>query len=214
MQECTWTGEQSRRNPTNLLIITTPSDLFGINCATGMSALMRKELLDNKGGFEAFGCYLAEDFFFAQAVQVGSWWQWWERRWQRWVAWWQWRRPYDNKFLATKVNCGQRALPQQMQERERYLGNFIHTLQFREQKCKTRKHKNTQKQKKTWIQNMQNLFRSRSTSWRWVHSRRPRTRPTQQLPRFRIGCPGDSNGARHDVVVVVVMVVGMKFKFG
>merc|ERR1719153_913569 len=45
------------------------SDLFGINCATGMSALMRKELLDNKGGFEAFGCYLAEDFFFAQAVQ-------------------------------------------------------------------------------------------------------------------------------------------------
>ena len=48
------------------------SDLFGINCATGMSALMRKELLDNKGGFEAFGCYLAEDFFFAQAVQVLS----------------------------------------------------------------------------------------------------------------------------------------------
>ena len=210
MQECTWTGEQSRSLSPNLLIITTPSDLFGINCDTGMSALMRKELLDNKGGFEAFGCYLAEDFFFAQAVQVGSWWQWW----QRWVTWWQWRRPYDNKSLATKVNCGQRALPQQMQERERYLGNFIHTLQFREQNCKTKKHKNTQKQKKTWIQNMQNLFRSRSTSWRWVHSRRPRTRPTQQLPRFRIGCPGDSNGARHDVVVVVVMVVGKKFKFG
>ena len=37
-----------------------------------MSALMRKELLDNKGGFEAFGCYLAEDFFFAKAVQVLS----------------------------------------------------------------------------------------------------------------------------------------------
>ena len=48
------------------------SDLFGINCATGMSALMRKELLDNKGGFDAFGCYLAEDFFFAQAVQASS----------------------------------------------------------------------------------------------------------------------------------------------
>jgi ceramide glucosyltransferase len=48
------------------------SDLFGINCATGMSALMRKELLDNKGGFEAFGCYLAEDFFFAQAVQASE----------------------------------------------------------------------------------------------------------------------------------------------
>ena len=48
------------------------SDLFGINCATGMSALMRKELLDNKGGFDAFGCYLAEDFFFAQAVQASG----------------------------------------------------------------------------------------------------------------------------------------------
>ena len=35
-----------------------------------MSALMRKELLDARGGFEAFGCYLAEDYFFAQAVQV------------------------------------------------------------------------------------------------------------------------------------------------
>ena len=55
-----------------MLTTTSISDLFGINCATGMSALMRKELLDNKGGFEAFGCYLAEDFFFAQAVQVLS----------------------------------------------------------------------------------------------------------------------------------------------
>ena len=53
-----------------MLTTTAISDLFGINCATGMSALMRKELLDNKGGFEAFSCYLAEDFFFAQAVQV------------------------------------------------------------------------------------------------------------------------------------------------
>ena len=53
-----------------MLTTISISDLFGINCATGMSALMRKELLDNKGGFEAFGCYLAEDFFFAQAVQV------------------------------------------------------------------------------------------------------------------------------------------------
>eukprot|EP00092_Neocalanus_flemingeri_P005777 GFUD01006219.1.p1 GENE.GFUD01006219.1~~GFUD01006219.1.p1 ORF type:complete len:429 (+),score=27.92 GFUD01006219.1:820-2106(+) len=44
------------------------SDLFGVNCATGMSALMRKELLDNAGGFQAFGCYLAEDFFFAKAI--------------------------------------------------------------------------------------------------------------------------------------------------
>ena len=46
------------------------SDLFGINCATGMSALMRKELLDNRGGFDAYGCYLAEDYFFAKSIQV------------------------------------------------------------------------------------------------------------------------------------------------
>lgn len=44
------------------------SNLFGINCATGMSALMRKELLDKAGGFPAFGCYLAEDYFFAQSI--------------------------------------------------------------------------------------------------------------------------------------------------
>ena len=35
-----------------------------------MSALMRKELLDKAGGFEAFGCYLAEDFFFAKCITV------------------------------------------------------------------------------------------------------------------------------------------------
>jgi len=42
--------------------------LTGINCATGMSALMRKDLLDKAGGFQAFGCYLAEDFFFAKSI--------------------------------------------------------------------------------------------------------------------------------------------------
>ena len=31
---------------------------------------MRKELLDNAGGIQAFGCYLAEDFFFAKAILV------------------------------------------------------------------------------------------------------------------------------------------------
>jgi len=31
---------------------------------------MRKELLDKAGGFEAFGCYLAEDFFFAKCITV------------------------------------------------------------------------------------------------------------------------------------------------
>ena len=38
---------------------------------TGMSALMRKDLLDKAGGFQAFGCYLAEDFFFAKCITVG-----------------------------------------------------------------------------------------------------------------------------------------------
>ena len=42
--------------------------MVGVNCATGMSALMRKELLDKAGGFQAFGHYLAEDFFLAQAI--------------------------------------------------------------------------------------------------------------------------------------------------
>ena len=33
-----------------------------------MSALMRKDLLDNVGGFKNFGPYVAEDFFFAQSI--------------------------------------------------------------------------------------------------------------------------------------------------
>ena len=37
---------------------------------SGMSALMRKELLENAGGIQAFGCYLAEDFFFAKSILV------------------------------------------------------------------------------------------------------------------------------------------------
>ena len=31
---------------------------------------MISELLDKAGGFPAFGCYLAEDFFFAKSIQV------------------------------------------------------------------------------------------------------------------------------------------------
>ena len=34
-----------------------------------MSPLMRKEILEAKGGLKAFGKYLAEDYFTAQAVQ-------------------------------------------------------------------------------------------------------------------------------------------------
>ena len=45
------------------------ANCIGINCATGMSALMRKEILEAKGGLKAFGKYLAEDYFMAQAVQ-------------------------------------------------------------------------------------------------------------------------------------------------
>ena len=45
------------------------ANFIGINCATGMSELVRKEILEAEGGLEAFGKYLAEDYFIAQAVQ-------------------------------------------------------------------------------------------------------------------------------------------------
>jgi len=49
------------------------ADLFRVNCATGMSALMRKSVIDEAGGLRAFGCYLAEDFFLAKAVTDRGW---------------------------------------------------------------------------------------------------------------------------------------------
>ncbi|RZF41192.1 hypothetical protein LSTR_LSTR011573 [Laodelphax striatellus] len=49
------------------------ADFLGINCHTGMSALMKKELLDEVGGIQAFGCYLAEDFFFAKSFTDRGW---------------------------------------------------------------------------------------------------------------------------------------------
>lgn len=49
------------------------SDLLGIICHTGMSSLIRREILDNIGGLKEFGRYLAEDFFIAKAVGDAGW---------------------------------------------------------------------------------------------------------------------------------------------
>ncbi|KAG9510070.1 Ceramide glucosyltransferase-B, partial [Fragariocoptes setiger] len=49
------------------------ADLLGINCSTGMSALMRKFLIDEVGGLGAFGEYLAEDYFFAKSFTDRGW---------------------------------------------------------------------------------------------------------------------------------------------
>lgn len=49
------------------------ADLLGINCHTGMSALMRKSLIDEVGGIKSFSCYLAEDFFIAKSFTDRGW---------------------------------------------------------------------------------------------------------------------------------------------
>lgn len=49
------------------------ADLLGINCHTGMSCIMRKSVLKELGGLQAFGRYLAEDFFIAQAFIDNGW---------------------------------------------------------------------------------------------------------------------------------------------
>lgn len=44
----------------------------GINCSTGMSSMIRKEIVERAGGLAHFAQYLAEDFFLAQqTVQQG-----------------------------------------------------------------------------------------------------------------------------------------------
>ncbi|GFO27640.1 ceramide glucosyltransferase [Plakobranchus ocellatus] len=40
-----------------------------INCSTGMSCLLRREVLDKAGGLAPFGKYLAEDHFIAEAIR-------------------------------------------------------------------------------------------------------------------------------------------------
>ncbi|KAL5017585.1 hypothetical protein ScPMuIL_007174 [Solemya velum] len=49
------------------------SDCLGINCCTGMSCLIRKDVLEKAGGLRQFGQYLAEDYFLSQAFINRGW---------------------------------------------------------------------------------------------------------------------------------------------
>lgn len=49
------------------------ADFVRVNCHTGMSALIRKSVLDEAGGLKVFGCYLAEDFFIAKSFLDRGW---------------------------------------------------------------------------------------------------------------------------------------------
>ncbi|KAL7052001.1 hypothetical protein ACKWTF_004719 [Chironomus riparius] len=49
------------------------ADLFGAICHTGMSSLIRRDVLEEVGGLQAFGCYLAEDFFLAKSISEAGW---------------------------------------------------------------------------------------------------------------------------------------------
>lgn len=44
------------------------ANVMGIKCVTGMSCLMRKDVLDQAGGLVAFAQYIAEDYFMAKAI--------------------------------------------------------------------------------------------------------------------------------------------------
>ncbi|XP_036288922.1 ceramide glucosyltransferase isoform X3 [Pipistrellus kuhlii] len=45
----------------------------GFKCVTGMSCLMRKDVLDQAGGLIAFAQYIAEDYFMAKAIADRGW---------------------------------------------------------------------------------------------------------------------------------------------
>ncbi|KAF7287009.1 ceramide glucosyltransferase [Rhynchophorus ferrugineus] len=49
------------------------ADSLRVNCHTGMSTLMRKCVLEELGGIQTFGCYLAEDFFIAKTFIQKGW---------------------------------------------------------------------------------------------------------------------------------------------
>ncbi|BFY99876.1 hypothetical protein BsWGS_02916 [Bradybaena similaris] len=44
------------------------ANCMGINCASGMSTLFRKDIIEEAGGLALFGKYLAEDYMLAKAV--------------------------------------------------------------------------------------------------------------------------------------------------
>ena len=49
------------------------ADCLGVNCMTGMSCLFRKAVLNEAGGLESLGTYLAEDYYLAQLFQDKGW---------------------------------------------------------------------------------------------------------------------------------------------
>jgi ceramide glucosyltransferase len=49
------------------------ADFFGFNCLTGMSFIIRKDIVDEAGGLQAYGKYIGEDYFLAQTVLRKNW---------------------------------------------------------------------------------------------------------------------------------------------
>lgn len=49
------------------------ADFVGAICHTGMSTLLRKQVLDECGGLQGLATYLAEDYFMAKCVVARGW---------------------------------------------------------------------------------------------------------------------------------------------